>query len=525
MPAWTIEVWVRPTNFTQGYATIYSEGRWAASLGLNSGTGKLESWLNAGNQLIGSIALQLKTWNHVALTDDGDSRILYVNGVFAGAGNAPTVLPDTNGAAIGDVTSNPNSSDFPGQIDEVALYGRALDPAEVVSIYAAGLAGKTTVGPFFSTPPRLPNAPLGRVYSQTFTAVRGAAPLVYQLVGGALPAGLALSSDGVLSGTPTNLGSFSFTVRVSDGAGLAAVESCGLQVVAPLLPTAGLVAWWRAENDAQDAAGANNGVPRNGVAFAPGEVGQAFLLDGTSGFVEIPDAPALRPASITLEAWVMFAAADGIRVIFAKPIAAGLLYSYALWLENGSLAAGLGNASSLGPSLRVPFVPMPGRWYHLGYTFDDATRQQALYLNGAQVASGLGSGPIGYDAQRVHLGCNIRNGSPFYFFAGRIDEASIYNRALGAWELASVFEVGSAGKEPALSLPPLVLRSSLQGELLLVSFDVGVGKTYVLQYADTLNAGAWTLLTNITAVSTNVVCLDSSTNAPQRFYRVMTSEK
>ncbi|MEI2723837.1 MAG: putative Ig domain-containing protein [Verrucomicrobiota bacterium] len=33
-----------------------------------------------------------------------------------------------------------------------------------------------------------------------------------------LPAGLALSADGTLSGTPTTAGSFSFTVRLTDSA-------------------------------------------------------------------------------------------------------------------------------------------------------------------------------------------------------------------------------------------------------------------------------------------------------------------
>src|SRR4051794_14932513 len=38
----------------------------------------------------------------------------------------------------------------------------------------------------------------------------------------------------------------------------------------------GIVSWWSAEGDANDALGLNNGTLANGVSFGSGEVGQAF---------------------------------------------------------------------------------------------------------------------------------------------------------------------------------------------------------------------------------------------------------
>jgi hypothetical protein len=65
-------------------------------------------------------------------------------------------------------------------------------------------------------PATLPNASAGSAYSQAVTASGGIAPYTYQVSAGALPAGLTLSSAGVLSGTPTAAGSFSFTVSATD---------------------------------------------------------------------------------------------------------------------------------------------------------------------------------------------------------------------------------------------------------------------------------------------------------------------
>ena len=59
-------------------------------------------------------------------------------------------------------------------------------------------------------------------------------------------------------------------------------------------PPPGLVAWWPGEGNANDIAGNNNGTPYNGVGFASGEVGEAFMFNGTNSYVEVPDSPALR---------------------------------------------------------------------------------------------------------------------------------------------------------------------------------------------------------------------------------------
>ena len=64
----------------------------------------------------------------------------------------------------------------------------------------------------------LPAATVGTAYSQTITATGGTAPYTFAVTTGSLPAGLTLSSAGVLSGTPTAGGSFPITVTVTDSA-------------------------------------------------------------------------------------------------------------------------------------------------------------------------------------------------------------------------------------------------------------------------------------------------------------------
>ncbi|GAA4503224.1 hypothetical protein GCM10023172_27720 [Hymenobacter ginsengisoli] len=66
------------------------------------------------------------------------------------------------------------------------------------------------------SPTVLPSCTPGTAYSQTFSASGGSGPYAYAITAGALPAGLTLSSGGVLSGTPTASGTFTFTVTATD---------------------------------------------------------------------------------------------------------------------------------------------------------------------------------------------------------------------------------------------------------------------------------------------------------------------
>ena len=65
------------------------------------------------------------------------------------------------------------------------------------------------------TPATLPNGAVNSGYSQQFTPTNGTAPYIFPSASG-LPAGVTLSSSGLLSGTPTQAGTFNITINVSD---------------------------------------------------------------------------------------------------------------------------------------------------------------------------------------------------------------------------------------------------------------------------------------------------------------------
>ena len=80
----------------------------------------------------------------------------------------------------------------------------------------------------------LANGTVGAIYSQTLTATGGSGAYSWTLVSGTLPTGsVTLSIGGGISGTTTAAGTFSFTVRVNDGAGNTATRSFTITVSQP----------------------------------------------------------------------------------------------------------------------------------------------------------------------------------------------------------------------------------------------------------------------------------------------------
>ncbi|MGZ5544398.1 MAG: beta strand repeat-containing protein, partial [Limisphaerales bacterium] len=65
-------------------------------------------------------------------------------------------------------------------------------------------------------PSMLPNGVVGNIYGQTITASSGTGSYSFAVTSGTLPTGLALSLAGVLSGTPTAAGNFTFAVTATD---------------------------------------------------------------------------------------------------------------------------------------------------------------------------------------------------------------------------------------------------------------------------------------------------------------------
>lgn len=133
--------------------------------------------------------------------------------VFSGA-LPPGITLDTDGTFHG-TTVDPSGIGAPGfyvyvwEVRVVDAYG-----AEDIDLNSVVV---TVIAIFITN-----SAPDGEVdtpYSHTYTSSGGTGTKTWDVASGTLPAGLSLSSAGVLSGTPTIGATYNFTVRVTDAGG------------------------------------------------------------------------------------------------------------------------------------------------------------------------------------------------------------------------------------------------------------------------------------------------------------------
>ncbi|PZG12832.1 hypothetical protein C1I95_25035 [Micromonospora craterilacus] len=110
----------------------------------------------------------------------------------------------------------------------------------VAAINAAGTGPDSAASPAVTVnaPPTLnfpppPAGEVGAAYQSTLTVSGGTAPFAWSVSAGALPPGLTLgATTGLLSGTPSQAGSFAFTVRVADASGFSDTRPATVAIAA-----------------------------------------------------------------------------------------------------------------------------------------------------------------------------------------------------------------------------------------------------------------------------------------------------
>jgi hypothetical protein len=215
----------------------------------------------------------------------------------------------------------------------------------------------------------------------------------------------------------------------------------------------GAISWWPGGGDADDAITNNHGTLYNGATFSSGKVGQGFDLDGVNDHVRIPDDAALRMTSaLTIEAWINPSTRGTYDEVVSKwdVVVGSNQKSFTTAISpSGQFYLAL---SPAGTDSGVTWVQNWGavptnEWTHVAGTYDGSAIR--IYVNGELNNQGSYSGGIYPGTNDLGIGGNVGGGwlgqvgSPF---AGKIDEPTIYNRALGASEIREIFEAGGAGK-------------------------------------------------------------------------------
>ncbi len=228
----------------------------------------------------------------------------------------------------------------------------------------------------------------------------------------------------------------------------------------------GLISWWKADGNAFDAEGGNNGNMYGGGGYLPGYLNAAFSFDGLNDYVEVPNNTSLDfgpGEDFSLSAWFKGPDQQSWQgTILSKLYVGNSLtkrnYGYSLMLRGpGSPNAAIYPQASwgqvgfwMGEAITGDKTPPfqlysncrynDDMWHHVVATAD-RDGMAKLYVDGLIVNQA--------DISSLES-VNQASGTPFeigrettfssYPFEGLLDEITVFNRALSSEEVTDIYE-------------------------------------------------------------------------------------
>ncbi len=229
----------------------------------------------------------------------------------------------------------------------------------------------------------------------------------------------------------------------------------------PLVPPSGLALYWTfdtpddAGGTAQDKSGNNgNGTIVGSPVQIVGKLNEALSFNGASTSVTMnpADGATAFNNSVTVAAWIK-TTATSVEGIISKYNAAGYGWGYLLRTNASGtveLLLGWGDVAS-GPGLATDTTKInDGQWHHVAAVLTLGVGV-TFYIDGnysSATATNITAG--GDNGSSLVVGVNPYTGFGNYF-NGSVDEVRIYNRALNATEVNTVYQISGATPSAVLT--------------------------------------------------------------------------
>ena len=217
-------------------------------------------------------------------------------------------------------------------------------------------------------------------------------------------------------------------------------------------PPSGLISWWRGESNADDAKSLYNGTASANVTYAAAKVGSGFVFDGTSSVdMGVVTGTQLDAAAsdFTVEFWLKTSSdtSAGLGEFVVGDGGAGQAPGYRVIYNpsnNPMHQLRFRVADTTSATLLETGAVNDGNWHH--FAFVRSTTSLIAYEDGAQISGSPVTTAVTSIASLSRYELGARADLNDSFFTGDLDEVSVYNRALTAAEVSSIFAAGSDGK-------------------------------------------------------------------------------
>lgn len=150
---------------------------------------------------------------------DGTVGVGYAQGIAVSGGTSPYTWAVSSGTLPAGLTLSASSGAISGTPTTAGTYNFTVTVTDFYGYsdsqaYTVNIVG----GPLTITTTSLASGTQSSYYLASLAAQGGTPSYTWSMYSGSLPPGLSLSSNGVISGTPTGSGTYNFTAQVTDSA-------------------------------------------------------------------------------------------------------------------------------------------------------------------------------------------------------------------------------------------------------------------------------------------------------------------
>ncbi len=198
---------------------------------------------------------------------------------------------------------------------------------------------------------------------------------------------------------------------------------------------------WRAEGTAADSVGLDDGTLVGDTTYGPGRVGQAFQFDGAGDYVQMLDAStgAFSSGDFSLLFWMNADTLAPGSYLLGKSLP-DFGQGWDIRLHNQQVQ--VSGVNGWAANITTSDFAVTGTWYHVALV--GTASAVRLYVDGA--LAGTTGRAVGTTSAPFRIGLTTNFGGNA--FAGRIDEVTIFDRALSPFEIASVIAEATGGACP-----------------------------------------------------------------------------
>ena len=224
---------------------------------------------------------------------------------------------------------------------------------------------------------------------------------------------------------------------------------CTFAQVPSYVPTNGLVGYWPFNGNANDESGNGNNGTVNGATLTSdrfGNVGKAYSFNGISDLIEVLDNNSLDlGSSYSISLWTIFnSSASFIPARYLLNKGCSPTPAYRIYYENDGTREDF-TTDCFNPTRSYVVGPTTNYlWTNIIVTYNGSSLK--LFINGTLFSSSNQTGSIFNSGNNLLFGCSMSTSncpSLSAFFAGKLDDIAIYNRALSQSEITGLYNSGT----------------------------------------------------------------------------------